>query len=105
MNPNQKDAVIKKIHNIIEDLRKKGVTTEELVTNKEQIRTELILGNEGARSRMNSNGKSMLFRGRLIPLVELIEGIDDVSLEDIKEFANKYLDISTSSLSLVGNLK
>ena len=105
MNPNQKDTVIKKIHNIVEGLKKKGVTAEELSMTKEQIKTELILGGEGARNRMNANGKSMLFRGSLVPLGELIEGVEGVSLEDVKSFANKYLDISHSSLSLVGNIK
>ena len=105
MNPNQKDTVIKKIHNIVEGLKKKGVTAEELSMTKEQIKTELILGREGARNRMNANGKSMLFRGSLVPLGELIEGVEGVSLEDVKSFANRYMDISHSSLSLVGNIK
>ena len=105
MNPNQKDTVIKKIHSIIESLKKKGITVDELSMTKEQIKTELILGSEGARSRMNANGKSMLNRGRLVSLNELLEGIDSVSLEDVKGFANKYLDISGLSLSLVGNIK
>lgn len=104
MNPNQKDTVIKKMHSIVDSLKKKGVTMEELTMTKEQIKTELILGSEGARHRMNSNGKSMLLRGRLVPLSELIEGIEGVSLEDVKKFANQYLDLSKSSLSLVGNL-
>ena len=103
-NPSQKYTVIKKIHNIVETLRKKGISTEELIMTKEQIKTELILGSEGARSRMNSTGKSMLNRGRLVPLGELLKGIDRVSLEDVKEFANRYLDINSSSLSLVGNI-
>lgn len=104
MNPNQKDTVINKIHSIIEELRNEGVTKEELVMTKEQIKTELILGNEGARSRMNANGKSMLFRGRLVGLEELIDGIDRVSVENVKDFADSYLDLSASSLSLVGNI-
>jgi predicted Zn-dependent peptidase len=105
MNPSQKDTVIKKIHNIVEGLMKKGITMEELSMTKEQIKTELILGNEGARSRMNSNGKSILNRGRLMSLSELIDGIEGVSLDKVKEFANRYLDISNSSISYVGNIK
>lgn len=104
MNPNQKDTVIKKINTIVEGLRKKGITMDELTMTKEQIKTELILGNEGARSRMNANGKALLNRGRLVPLNELLTGIDNVSLEHVKDFANRYLDLSCSSLSLVGNI-
>ena len=105
MNPGQKETVIRKIYNIVEGLKKKGVTVNELEMTKEQIKTELILGNEGAKNRMNANGKAMLFRGRPVPLSELINGIERVTIGDIKEFANRYLDISESSLSLVGNIK
>lgn len=105
MNPMQAPTVFKKIMKIIEEVKKRGVTSEELQMTKEQIKTELILGSESAKSRMNANGKSMINRGRIISLEEMVEGINTVSLEDVKEFANRYFDLSKCSLSLVGNLK
>ncbi|HWT27547.1 MAG TPA: hypothetical protein VN131_06375, partial [Mobilitalea sp.] len=101
----QTAVVIKKIHQIIQEIKKKGVTAEELQMTKEQIKTELILGNESAKSRMNANGKSLLNRGRYIPIEELIEGINNVSLEKVKDFANHYLDMNNCSFSFVGKLK
>lgn len=105
MNPTQTPTVIKKIYQIINDIKKKGVTEQELQMTKEQIKTELILGNESAKSRMNSNGKSMMNRGRIVPMEELIDGIEKVTLSDITSFANNYLDMKNASISLVGNLK
>lgn len=105
MNPNQKDMVIDMIYNEIYQLKSKGITKDELIMTKEQIKTELILGSEGARNRMNSNGKSMLNRGRIVSINELIDNIEKVSLDDVISFANRYLDLSNSSISLVGNLK
>jgi len=105
MNPSQTNTVVKKIVQIINEIKKKGVTAEELSMTKEQIKTELILGNESAKSRMNSNGKAILNRGRIIPIEELIAGIDQVSLDNIMKFANHYFDLSSASISLVGNLK
>lgn len=105
MNPMQAPTVFKKIMKIIEEVKKRGVTSEELQMTKEQIKTELILGSESAKSRMNANGKSMINRGRIISLEEMVEGINAVSLEDVKDFANRYFDLSKCSLSLVGNLK
>jgi predicted Zn-dependent peptidase len=86
-------------------MKKKGVTREELDMTKEQIKTELILGNESAKSRMNSNGKSMINRGRIVTIEEMIEGIDRVTHKDVYDFANRYFDLRSASLSLVGNLK
>ncbi len=105
MNPSQSTTVVEKIKAIIKDIRKNGVTPDELSMTKEQLKTEIILGNESAKSRMNFNGKSMLFRARVITLDEMVEGLDKVSIEDVKNFANKYLDLSNCSVSLVGNIK
>ncbi len=105
MNPSQTATVVKKIRQIVSDIRKKGITKEELEMTKEQIKTELILGSESAKSRMNSNGKSMLNRGRIATLEELIEGIENVSLTNLKGFATRYMDLENCSYSLVGNMK
>ena len=105
MNPGQKDIVIKKIKAIVDNIYKKGITLDELNMAKEQIKTDIIMGSEGARSRMNANGKAILNRGRLVTLQELIDGIERVSLEDVKEFASRYLDFTYSSMSQVGNIK
>lgn len=105
MNPTQTPTVVKKIQQITGELKRKGVTPEELSMTKEQIKTELILGSESAKSRMNSNGKSMLNRGKITPLEELIEGINQVTLKELKDFANHYLNLESCSYSLVGNMK
>jgi len=105
MNPTQTTTVVKKIFQIVKDLQKKGVTKEELSMTKEQIKTELILGNESAKSRMNSNGKSILNRGRIVTIEELIDGIEKVSLQNVIQFASKSLNLQNASVSLVGNMK
>ena len=68
MNPAQKNTVIDMIYDEIDDLKKNGITEDELAMTKEQIKTELILGNEGAKNRMNANAKSMMSRGRLVSI-------------------------------------
>lgn len=105
MNPAQAAAVVKSIYRIIDDIRKNGITMDELQMTKEQLKTEIILGNESAKSRMNANGKSLLYRGRIVPVEELVEGIEAVTFDDVKDFANRYLDLSKCSVSLVGNVK
>jgi predicted Zn-dependent peptidase len=105
MNPNQLDIVVKNIFDIIEDLKANGVTEEELSMTKEQIKTDLILGSETAKNRMNSNGKSMLFKNRIVPLEETIRKVEEVTVNDIKDFVEKYFRKENCSISLVGNLE
>ncbi|MGN6713713.1 M16 family metallopeptidase [Anaerocolumna jejuensis] len=105
MNPSQLRPVVDNIFQIIEDIKENGITEEELSMCKEQIKTELIMGDETAKNRMNSNGKAMLFRGYIIPLEEIIEKVNSVTKEEVKQFALKYLSKEKVSISLVGNLE
>ncbi|MFV0343727.1 MAG: M16 family metallopeptidase [Anaerocolumna sp.] len=105
MNPVQLKAVISGIFHTIEELKVEGLTEEELSMSKEQIKTELIMGDESAKNRMNSNGKSILFRGTIIPLEEIIHRINQVTLKQVKDLANQYLNKESCSISLVGNLE
>ncbi len=104
MNPVQLKAVVTGIFKTIEEFKNDSLTEEELSMSKEQIKTELIMGDESAKNRMNSNGKSILFRGSIIPLEETLDKINQVTLEQVKDFANKYLNKENCSISLVGNL-
>lgn len=105
MNPQQVKPVIDYTFDIIDDIKKNGITSEELSMAKEQIKTELIMGNESAKNRMNSNGKAILFRDYITPLEETIEKINNVTSEEITAFANKYLIKEEASMSFVGNLR
>lgn len=104
MNPIQLEAVVSNIFKVIEDLKENGITEDELIMTKEQIKTELIMGNESAKNRMNSNGKSIMMRDEIIPLETTISKVNEVSKEQIIEFTKKYLIKENCSFSLVGNL-
>lgn len=105
MNPNQLEPVVTNCFDIIEELKENGLTEDELFMSKEQIKTELIMGNESAKNRMNSNGKSILLKNYIIPLEETISKVSEVTVEEIVDFAKKYLVKENCSLSLVGNLE
>jgi predicted Zn-dependent peptidase len=105
MNPIQLEQVFTNSFEIIEDLKVNGLTADELSMSKEQIKTELIMGNESAKNRMNSNGKSILFKDFIVPLEETIDKVNEVTSEEIMDFAKKYLVKENCSISLVGNLE
>ncbi|BCN31456.1 M16 family metallopeptidase [Anaeromicropila herbilytica] len=104
MNPTQTEVVFDKIFEVIEEMKREGVTEEELAQTKEQIKTELIISSESTKSRMNGNGKSMMNRGRVILLDETIERVNAVTRDDIIRYLNQYYNSNMCSISLVGNL-
>ncbi len=104
MNPMQLESVIQYTFEIIEDIKANGITDDELLMTKEQIKTELILGSESAKNRMNSNGKSILFKDYVTPLEETIAKVNAVDKKEVTDFAKRYLNRENCSFSLVGNL-
>lgn len=104
LNPCKYKIVLDEIMQVIKELREHGVTKEEIHRVKEQIKVELIIGTESTRNRMDGNGRSILRRGKIIPIDETINAINQVTEEQIMIFLNKYIQQEKCSISLVGNL-
>lgn len=105
LNPNNVLTVLKGIIQVITTFLEKGITQDELICAKEMMNTELIIGSESSRNRMNSNGKSMLCRNRIVSLDDTIRYIEQVTAEEVMAFAKEYLDIKNLSICLIGNLE
>lgn len=104
LNPSKLFSVFHKILEIINELKNTGISEEELFRTKEQIKTEMIISNESTKTRMNSNGKTYLGRGRVVPIEETIDGLVKVTLNDVNSFLQNYFHPEKCSISLVGNL-
>jgi len=83
MKPSQLDYVIELILKEIDNIKENGITEEELHDSKEQIKGNYILGLESTSGRMNSIGKSELLLDRIYSPKEIIQLIDNVTMEDI----------------------
>ena len=93
------------IHEIFEEIKRDGVTQEELHRTKEQLKTSLLMGMESTASRMSTIARNEMVYGREVSEDELIAGIDSVTSEDIRKLANRVFDYSRGSLSAVGNVE
>lgn len=78
----------------LETLRSNGVTAEELMMAKEQVKSSYIFGLENINSRMFSIGKNELLLGRVFKPEDVLESFDAVTLDDILSAANMIGDHS-----------
>ena len=90
---------------VITEFRSQGVSEIELQRAKEQINTELIIGSESSRNRMNSNGKAMLCRKNIVNLNDTIDKINAVTVEMANAFIEKYITPDHFSMCLIGNIE
>jgi predicted Zn-dependent peptidase len=79
----------------------KGISDEELVRGKGQMRGGLVLGLEDTGSRMSRLGKGELVHGELMRVDEILAAIDAVTLDDVRAVAADVLD-GPMTLAVIG---
>lgn len=99
--PKQTKEVLDLTIELLKDLAVNGLTEEELRKGKEQLKGSLILSLEGTGSRMNRNGKNELMVGRHQTLDQVIEKIEQVTMDDINQVLDRMFAVPYA-LAMVG---
>ncbi len=99
--PRQTEEVMKVISEVLNDIRVNGLTEKELHQGKEQLKGSLILSLESTSSRMNRLGKNELILGSHFSLDEMLDKIQQVSMEEIRALI-EFMFSEPFSAALVG---
>ncbi|AIC94785.1 MULTISPECIES: M16 family metallopeptidase [Shouchella] len=97
---NQLQALSESMSNVLVQLQAGGLTIKELENGKEQLKGSLMLGLESTSSRMSRNGKNELLLKKHQSLDELLNRINDISLDDVNELAHQLFK-DAPALSIV----
>jgi predicted Zn-dependent peptidase len=89
--PSKLDDVLAVIREELAKVATSGITADELVRGKGQLRGGLVLGLEDSASRMSRLGKAELVHDELLSIDEVIARIDAVTLEEVQEVAAEIL--------------
>ncbi len=104
MNPSQLEYVFDEIRLLVKHFVLDGITARELEDTKEQLVTEYILGLESTNFRMENNAKYLLLQENCVTLDEITDKIKSVSMDDVKNYLERYVDMDNASVCVVGNM-
>lgn len=93
--------VLSMIREEAEALSQEGITMEEFLPAREQLKAGFILGNETTSNRMSALGRRMLLLGTKRSESELIEMVNAVTLDQVNALAKRLLQ-ADCAVSLVG---
>jgi predicted Zn-dependent peptidase len=85
--PNKLDAVLDTVRRELAVIARDGISHDELVRGRGQLRRGLVLGMEDSGSRMTRLGKAEIVYGELLGIDEVIARIDAVTLDDVRSVA------------------
>ena len=101
----QAKEVLSRMIEELERVRKEGVTKEELMRCRDQLKGSYLLGMESSGSRMNALGKTLLLQKREYSEQETLRRIECVTMENIERILPVCLDLNHASTALVGRVK
>ena len=99
--PDKVDQVLALCRDELEKVVDSGISAEELLRGRGQLRGALVLGLEDTGSRMSRIGKSELVYGELLGVGELLSRIDAVTLDDVQGVARDVL-AAPPTLAVIG---
>ena len=97
-----RDKAFKSILEEIERFRDKGITANELIRGKEQMKSSLILGQESTSSQMLLYGKYLMRFNKLFDFDEKIKIYNDLTLEGINKVISSMFDFNKMATSTLG---
>ncbi len=100
-SPSKVDEVLQVFREELDSAADKGVTDEEIVRAKGQLRGSLVLGLEDTGSQMSHLGKDELTHGEVLPVEEILALIDGVTPDDVRAVAGDVLR-RPLSLGIIG---
>lgn len=105
LNANAEEKAIKLINKEITEILKHGVSSDELIRAREQLKASVIMGLESTSSRMSHMGRNETLHNNIKSLNDIIAKIDGVTNENIIETAKDIFKLDEASISVVGKTK
>jgi predicted Zn-dependent peptidase len=99
--PGKADELLAVVRDQLSRVAADGLTEEELERGQGQLRGGLVLSLEDTSSRMTRLGEAELFQPRLLSIDEVLDRIDNVTLDDVRRLARE-LYARPDTLAVVG---
>jgi predicted Zn-dependent peptidase len=102
-----RESAGKVVQSVVSEFRKlkqELVPEEELRRSKDQLKGSLMLSLESSTARMSNLARQEMYFDHFYTLDELIEKIESVTSEEVKELANQFFQTESIAVTVLGNL-
>lgn len=103
VNTAQRDLAVEAIVEEVKRFKREGITEQEFLRGKEQMKSAFILGRESTASQMMLYGKYLLYLDKQFDVKERLKKIDKISLKDVLSAIEQSFDIEKASTATVGS--
>lgn len=101
--PSRTGQCLEVLHQQLKEIVDQGITEDELLRTRQQIKSSLYLGMESVMNRMTRLGKALLMYDKIIPLEDVMDKIMSVEKGMVEEQAVQLLQTAPVSLVAIGS--
>ena len=98
------DKVVQSVVSEFRKLKSEMVPLEELRRAKDQLKGSLMLSLESSTARMSNLARQAMYFDKFYGMDELIEKIEAVTSEDLKQLAEEFFRTDSIAVTVLGNL-
>ena len=103
VNPAEKQSAYDAVCEVVSDIKKNGVTKEEFLRSREQMKSGMFFSNESTNAQMLLYGKNMLYFDKIFNFEERLDRINSMSFDRANEALAMMFDQTQKAVALVGN--
>ncbi|MBO5479565.1 MAG: insulinase family protein [Clostridia bacterium] len=105
VNPTQVDAAYGAINDVIKDIKCNGITKDEFLRSREQMKSTMFFSNESTNAQMLLYGKYMLYFGEIFEFEKKLNDINAMTYEQTLAALDCMFNEKQKAIALVGNTK
>ena len=102
VNTDSRDLAVEAIVSEVKRFKKEGITEQEFLRGKEQIKSAFILGRESTASQMLLYGKYMISLDKEFNVEERLKKLEKITLSDVHAAIERSFDIEKAATATVG---
>ena len=103
VNPANAQEAYAAISDVISEMKTKGISEDEFLRSREQMKSGLFFSSESSNSQMLIYGKNMLYFNKIFDFEEKMKRINDMTYASAKETLSAMFDEKAKALAIVGN--
>ena len=105
VNPKKAEEAAKAVCAVVKEFKEKGVSEEEFLRGREQMKSSYIFSQENTSSQMLLYGKQLLYRNEVYDFEKRMAEISALTRADVMEAIAGNLDFARAAVASVGNLE
>ncbi len=104
VNPKNAGLAFDAIRKVLDEVVEKGVTEQEFLRGKEQLRASNTFAQESTASQMLWYGKGLLHENRVDSYEDALERLEKITLADVNAVLKECFGVQEYSTAIVGNI-